>query len=224
MLGKKRLGDMLLEEGLIDGMQLQGALSRQKEWGGRLGENFVKLGSVSEITLLKFLGKQLGHPCADLSKFEIKPEVYKLISSQLAQKYKVIPLQVKKTEAQSVLFLAMSDPTNLMANDEIRFISGLLVDPVIATASQIENAIEKYYLNDEVQIRPLAEKVPTIDPEDMEIIHEVPLMERMELEKAKDSTIKNKEVMALITFLDEKGIIKKDECIKRVMALSKEGD
>ena len=214
----------MLEEGLIDEMQLQGALARQKEWGGRLGANFVKLGFISEITLLKFLGQQLGHSCADLSKFEIKPEIYNLISLQMAQKYKVIPLQVKKSKAQSVLFLAMSDPTNLMANDEIRFISGLLVDPVIATASQIENAIEKYYLNDEVQIRPLAEKVPTVKPEEMEIIHEVPLKERLELEKTKASKIQNKEVMALITFLDEKGIIKKDECIKRVMELSKEGD
>ncbi len=224
MLGKKRLGDMLFEEGLIDEMQLKGALARQKEWGGRLGENLVKLGFVSEIILLKFLGQQLGYPCADLSKFEIKPEIYNLISLHLAQKYKVVPLQVKKAETQSVLFLAMSDPTNLMANDEIRFISGLLVNPVIATASQIENAIEKYYLNDEVQIRPLSEKVPTIKPEEMEIIHEVPLKERMELEKAKASKIQNKEVMALIAFLDEKGIIKKDECIKRVMALGKEGD
>lgn len=224
MPNKKKLGEMLIENGVIDEVQLEGALTRQKQWGGRLGENLVKQGFVSEITLLKFLSKQLDLPCADLSKIEIKPEVYNLISVDLAQKNKVLPLRLKKTDVKTILYVAMSDPTNNMAIDEICFVSSHMVNPVIATASQIENAIEKYYFDDEVQIRPLEERIPSSEIAELEIVHEVTLEEKLDIDKTKDLEIKNQEVLALILLLDEKGLLGKDEYLGRLMQLREEDD
>lgn len=251
----KKLGEMLLENGVIDEVQLEGALVRQKQWGGRLGENLVNQGFVSEITLLKFLSKQLDLPCADLHKVTIKPEAYNLISVDLAQKHKVIPLRLKKIGLKNVLYVAMPDPTNNMAIDEIRFVSGYTVNPVIAAASQIENAIEKYYFDDEVHIRPLVERIASIDlAAELEIVHEIslhdqiisekssqsvladlaaelevvdetPLSEPLNLEEIKNPEIQNQEVRALIMLLDEKGILQKDEYLKKLQLLrDEEGD
>ena len=164
---EKKLGKMLLENGLIDKVQLNAALRKQKEWGGKLGANLIELGIISEIKLLKFLRKQLNYPCADLSKFKISQEAYSLISVHIAEGYHVIPLLEKESGGKKFLFLAMSDPTNIMVNNEIHFITDHIVKPVIATYSQIESAIEKYYHNDEVHIRPLSGKVPVIRQEEI---------------------------------------------------------
>lgn len=221
---QKKLGELLLENGIIDEVQLEGALVRQKQWGGRLGENLVNQGFVSEITLLKFLSKQLNLPCADLCKVDVKPEVYNLISVQLAQKHKVLPLRIQKKETKAALYLAMSDPTNNMAIDEIRFVSGYTVHPVIAAASQIESAIERYYFDDEVHIRPLVERVASIDLDlDLEIVHEIPLHDQVQLEKTNALAIQNQEVRALIALLDEKGLLKKAEYLKKLTLFKKEG-
>ena len=225
MPNRKKLGEMLLENGFIDEVQLEGTLTRQKQWGGRLGENLVKQGFVSEITLLKFLSKQLNLPCADLCKIDIKPEVYNLISVKLAQKHKVLPLQLKQTDVKSILYVAMSDPTDDMAIDEIRFMSGHMTNSVIATSSQIESAIEKYYFNDEVQIIPLVERLPSIELEaELEIVHEVPIEEQLDIEKTKNLEINNQEVLALILLLDEKGLLGKDEYLGKLAQLREEGD
>lgn len=214
MIEKRRLGDILLEKGLINKIQVEGALSRQKQWGGRFGENLVKLGYVNESSLLKSLSTQLNFPCADLSKVEIRPEACNLIPGDLAKKHKVIPFLTKKTKGRDTVFVAMADPTNIAVSDEIRFTSGYMPTPVIATTSQIENAIEKFYLKHNIKIQPLVKKAAPLKVEQMQTIHEVPLPEKLKVEKKKKIEVKDKELLALISFLDEKGIIKKDECIK----------
>jgi len=157
---KKRLGEMLIEQKLIDQLQLEAAIGRQKQWGGMLGANLVKLGYISEITLLKFLGNQLHLPCADLSKINFKEETYSLITIELAKKYHTIPLETKDAAGRKILFIAISEPTNLLAIDEISFLTGLTVRPVIATDTQIAKAIEKFYQGrDWIDIEPLSEKV-----------------------------------------------------------------
>lgn len=211
MAQKKKLGEMLLENGLVGKVQLDAALRRQKQWGGRLGENLVELGFTSEINLLKFLSKQLDFPCADLSKIKFDHGTYDLISIEIAQKYNVIPLHIKEGGSRKFLFLAMPDPTSFEAIDGVRFATGLTVKPVIGTDSQIKRAIEKYYLKNNVEIRPLTEKIPVINQEEMEIIHEVPLHEIVDEKAKKTVEIKDPELRALLGLLIEKGIITKTE-------------
>lgn len=219
MPGQKKVGEILLENGLIDKVQLDAALRRQKQWGGRLGANLVKLGYISEISLLRFLSEQLNFPCADLSKFKTNQEIFKLISIDIVKKYHIIPLQVKESAGRKSLFLAMSNPADINIIDEIDFITGCAIKPVIATDSQIESAINKYYLNKEGQIESLAEKAPVMSQEEIEIFHEVPLKERIKEEKIKNREIKTLELQALIMVLEEKGIITKDEFTKKLNKL-----
>lgn len=219
MSKKKKLGEMLLENGLVDKLQLDAALKRQEQWGGRLGKNLVELGSTSEINLLKFLSKQLNFPCTDLSKIKIAKESLGLISVELARKYNVMPLQLKESGGRKFLFLGMSDPTSFVAIDEVGFVTGFTVKPVIVTDSQIESAIEKYYVNNNLNIEPLTETVPVVKPEDMEIIHEVPMQELIDLEAEGSIDIKSPELLALLMILNEKGVLTKDEYIKKLKQL-----
>lgn len=216
MSEQKKVGEILLENGLIDELQLEAALTKQKQWGGRLGANLVKLGYISEVNLLKFLSKQLNYPCADLSNFKVDQQVFKIISVDLAKKNHIIPLQIKEDQGKKSLFLAMSNPTDISIVDEINFITGCTVKPVIATDSQIESAINKYYLNGEVEIERLAEKAPVMSQAEIEIFHEVTFKEKLEEEKIKSIQTKNPEMQALIMILEEKGILTKDEFVKKL--------
>ena len=207
MVDKKKLGEMLVEKGLIDEMQLQSAIGKQKQWGGRLGANLVKLGYIGEITLLKFLSSQLKFPCADLSKIMITDKIYSIISIEVAKQHHVIPLDLKEIEGKKVLFLAMSEPTNFVAIDEIAFLTNHNVKPVIATNSQIHSAIKKYYEGKGwVEIAPLKEKVETTEYGNLEIVHHVPIKENKEI-REKKASIKNTELLALVRVLVKKGVI-----------------
>lgn len=217
MSKKLRLGELLLSKGLIDESKLENALSRQKQWGGRLGMQFVELGYLDEITLLKFLSDQLKFECADLTKVHFMPEVYSLITTEIAKKYHVIPLTSKESAGKHYLFLAMSDPNNMLALEEIEFLTNHRVKPIIATDSQIENAIEHFY--DEktwVQIEPLTDKIKTfdLDESNMEIFHEVPMKEQVQEEEAKkkkESIDKDPQLLALIRVLVKKGVFTRKE-------------
>jgi len=215
---KKKLGEMLLEKGLIDKMQLESSIGRQKQWGGRLGSNLVKLGYISEVTLLKFLSGQLKFPCADLSKVVFSQHVHSLVSKDVARQHHIIPLDEKEVGGKKVLFVAMSEPTNIVAIDEIAFLTGLTVKPVIAADSQIESAIQKYYENKGwIRIEPLKEKVADTDHGELEVIHEVPLKEKKAMEQKTSG--KGNQLMALINLLTQKGVITADEYIKELSRL-----
>jgi type IV pilus assembly protein PilB len=136
-----RLGVMLVTANLITEEQLKNALEMQKKEGGRLGSNLVKLGYISEDKLASFLSKQYGIPAINLSGDEIDPAVVKLIPSEVAQKYQIMP--VMRTGA--TLTVAMIDPSNVFAIDDIKFMTGYNVEPVVATESALKAAINKYY-------------------------------------------------------------------------------
>ena len=212
-MAAKKLGEMLLEKGLIDRAQLETALGRQRQWGGRLGVNLVRLGFISEITLLRFLSSQLDFPCADLAKVEISKGVCNLVPKDIVKKFNVMPLQAKEKGGKKYLYLAMADPTNIMAIDEIRFRTGLTVKPVLATDSQISKAIEKYYGGRKwTVIEPLQEKVPPMEREmKMEIFYDVPADDSGKAQKEYARTEKNPQLLALIRLLVKKGIIGKEE-------------
>ncbi len=137
-----RIGEMLLKAGLIKEKDLEEALKRQKETGKRLGSTLVEMGVIDEKTLVKFLAKQLGVPPVDLSTLKTIPEdVLSLVPPETAYRYQVLPLARKG----NVLFLAMVDPTNIIAIDEIRFSTGLEVSPAIALESALNEALRKFY-------------------------------------------------------------------------------
>ncbi len=139
---QKRLGEMLIEAGLITEIQLRGALGRQMKWGGRLGGNLIKLGNLSEQNLLRFLAAQTGIKEIDISKIRILPHITKLVPEKVADKHTLIPLAMKD---QHTLIVACADPTDLAALDHISFITSHKVIPVIATQTQILAAIDRYY-------------------------------------------------------------------------------
>jgi type IV pilus assembly protein PilB len=136
-----KLGEILVRENLITPQQLRETLEYQRANGGRLGSNLVKLGYVSDDVVTAVLSRQYGVPSINLDLFQIDKNVIKLISEDVALKYTVLP--ISKTGA--TLTLAMADPTNVFAMDDIKFMTGLNVEPVIASESSIQNAVGKYY-------------------------------------------------------------------------------
>jgi type IV pilus assembly protein PilB len=144
-----RLGELLVRENLISLQQLQKAQEEQKAKGGRIGYHLTKLGFIEESELTDFLSKQYGVPSINLKDFEIDPDVIKLLAKDVAEKHQCIAVN----RAGASLILAMSDPSNIYAIDDIKFITGYNIEVVVASEQAIKEAIDKYY----------AEKGPSYD-------------------------------------------------------------
>jgi type IV pilus assembly protein PilB len=136
-----KLGDLLLKQKLITPQQLETALKLQREEGGKIGEALVRVGAVSEADITETLSQQFGVPSIDLAHFEIDPGVIKVVPGEVARKYGVLP--VNKTGA--TLTIAMGDPTNVFAMDDIKFMTGYNVEPVVASEIALRKAIDKHY-------------------------------------------------------------------------------
>lgn len=145
MAGKRRLGQMLLDEGLIDELQLTRALGEQKQWGRRLGHALIKLGFVSEEDVVRVLARQLGVPAVRLQGKVVDPEVIERVPRPLARKYRCIPLFVKHEAGFDVLYLGMDDPTDLSALDDLAFRTGERIRPVLVGPLDIEDALLRLY-------------------------------------------------------------------------------
>src|SRR6266511_2022031 len=138
-----KLGEILVRENLISPQHLREALDYQREHGGRLGFNLVKLGLVTDDMITAVLSRQYGIPSVNLDLFQIDEPVLRLIPQEVAQKYSVLPL----SRVGATLTLAMVDPTNVFAMDDIKFMTGLNVEPVVVAEASIQQAISKYYGN-----------------------------------------------------------------------------
>ncbi|MBI4466780.1 MAG: type IV-A pilus assembly ATPase PilB [Acidobacteria bacterium] len=136
-----RLGEILIKEKLITQEQLHQALDAQKKQGGRLGATLVKLGMISDEEITGVLSRQYGVPAINLSYYEVDPAVVKLVPQETAVRYQVVPL----SRVGSTLTIAMVDPTNVFAMDDIKFMTGLKVEPVVASENAIMEAITKFY-------------------------------------------------------------------------------
>jgi type IV pilus assembly protein PilB len=136
-----RLGELLVRENLISLQQLQKAQEEQRKTGGRIGSLLVKQGAIAEHDLTNFLSKQYGVPAISLKDFDIDDEVVKLIPKVTAEKHQVVPVN----RAGSSLIVAMSDPSNIFAIDDIKFLTGYNVEVVVASEQAIKEAIERYY-------------------------------------------------------------------------------
>jgi type IV pilus assembly protein PilB len=136
-----KLGETLLRENLITPQQLKEALDYQRLHGGRLGSTLVKLGMLSDEEVTAVLSRQYGVPSVNLDLFEVDQTAIKLISQETARKYMVLPL----SRVGPTLTLAMVDPTNVLAIDDIKFMTGLQVEPVIVSEAALGGSIERYY-------------------------------------------------------------------------------
>jgi type IV pilus assembly protein PilB len=136
-----KLGEILVRENLLSAQQLRDALDYQREHGGRLGFNLVKLGLVSDDMITAVLSRQYGVPSVNLELFDIDDSVIRLIPHEVAQKYSVLPL----SRVGATLTLAMVDPTNVFAMDDIKFMTGLNIEPVVVSEASVQEAIAKYY-------------------------------------------------------------------------------
>jgi type IV pilus assembly protein PilB len=176
MAGK--LGEILLKENLISPDQLKQALDHQKANGGRLGNTLVKLGFMSDEEVTAVLSHQYGVPSINLNYFEIDPGVTKLIPMETALKFQVLPL----SRVGSSLTLAMVDPTNVFAMDDIKFMTGFNIEPVVASETAIAEAIRKNYgsIEEQERKRELDEIVSFIDEAEQEML---------ELEAADETTL-----------------------------------
>jgi len=136
-----RIGELLLKEKRITPQQLQEALNAQKANGGKLGASLVKLGFVRDEEITALLSKQYGVPSINLAQFELDPAVIKLVPADTAIKYQIVPL----ARNGASLTIAMTDPTNVFAMDDIKFMTGYNVEPVVASEIAVTEALERYY-------------------------------------------------------------------------------
>ena len=136
-----KLGEILVRENLLTPQQLREALDFQRENGGRLGFNLVKLGLVTDDMITAVLSRQYGVPSVNLDLFDVDESVIRLIPREVADKYSVLPL----SRVGATLTLAMVDPTNVFAMDDIKFMTGLNIEPVVVSEAGVQDAISRYY-------------------------------------------------------------------------------
>jgi type IV pilus assembly protein PilB len=180
----QRLGDLLVKEKIITTEQLDAALRAQKQSGpsSRLGSTLVQLGYVSDEEITNFLSRQYGVPAINLQYFEIDPGVVKLIPEETAKRYQIIPL----SRVGASLTIAMVDPTNVFAMDDIKFMTGFNIEPVVASEPAIAEAIVKAYGLTETQQENVDELLASMDEADVELQADQAEMDLAELEKSAD--------------------------------------
>jgi type IV pilus assembly protein PilB len=186
-----RLGELLVRNKLIDESQLAKALAEQKSQGGRLGASLIRLGFLKEEELSAFLSRQYGVPSINLAEFEIDPGVIRLVPPDVAQKYQIIPIN----RAGSTLIVAMSDPSNIFAIDDIKFMTGFNVEVVVAPDTSIKAAIDKYY----DQSATLADVMNDLEDIDLEVIDDADDVDVSELAKASEDAPVVKLVNLILT-------------------------
>jgi type IV pilus assembly protein PilB len=176
-----RLGEILLKESLITQDQLQKALEFQRANGGKLGSCLTRMGFITDDDITGVLSRQYGVPSINLKFYEIDPNVIKLIPQDTALRYQVIPL----SRVGSVLTIAMTDPTNVFAMDDIKFMTGFNVEPVVASESAIGEAITRFYGGSDGDSEELSKMMKDlVDDEELELAAEEAELDAASLEKA----------------------------------------
>lgn len=143
---RRRLGDLLIEAGLLSEQQLKIALNEQRKWGGRLGRTVVEMGFVTETAIGQVLAKQLSLPSFDLDTEPVNPQAATWLRLDICERYGVFPLGINHRDR--TISIATSDPTNLEHLQAIEFATNMKVLPTVATASAIERAIRRYYFGE----------------------------------------------------------------------------
>jgi hypothetical protein len=226
MTPTKKIGELLMEAGLIDDFQLQSALSQQRSWGGKLGSILIEMEFVREEDLAQTIAKQVRTPWANLFDPEIPETILKVIKDDVAKKYNVLPV---RKEAGG-LVVAMADPLDIDVIDALRFATGFQIKPALALESELKDAIRKYYDHEEVVRKPSKrfKDIARTTKGEVEIIHSSDMAANLSQESsppvavpdeaAHQHTGHDRDVRfdALISLLIEKGIITRDELVNMV--------
>ncbi len=187
-----RLGELLVRNQLISDDQLAKAIAEQKREGIRLGAALVKLGYVQEHDLASFLSKHYGVPSINLAEFDVDPAVVSLIPAEVSQKYQLVPIN----RAGATLIVAMADPSNIFAIDDIKFMTGFNVEVVVAAEAAIKDAIDKYY----DQSSTMADALEGLENfDDLELVDDVGFEDVNELERASEDAPVVKLVNLILT-------------------------
>jgi type IV pilus assembly protein PilB len=199
----QRLGDLLVKEKIITPEQLEQATKTQKEQNCRLGSALVKLGFLTDEDVTNFLSRQYGVPAINLSYFEIDPAVVKLIPFETAKRYQILPL----SRVGASLTIAMVDPTNVFAMDDIKFMTGFNIEPVVASESSILAGIDKSYGTGtkEEDLETVMQSMSEMSENDIELQAEEQEMELSQLEKAADEAPVVKLVNLVLTDAVKRG-------------------
>src|ERR1700681_4262919 len=192
----QRLGDLLVKEKVITPEQLEQAMKTQKETSVRLGAALVKLGFLTDEDVTNFLSRQYGVPAINLSYFEIDPAVVKLIPFETVKRYQILPL----SRVGASLTIAMVDPTNVFAMDDIKFMTGFNIEPVVASESSILESIEKAYgTTQQEDLETVMQSMTEVNDADVELQSEETEMGLADLEKAADEAPIGKLVNLILT-------------------------
>ncbi len=198
-----RLGEMLIKESLITPEQLRQAIDHQKKHGGRLGTALIKLGFVKDDDITNVLSRQYGVPSINLKYYDVDAAVIKLIPQDTAVRYQIVPL----SRVGSTLTIAMTDPTNVFAMDDIKFMTGFNVEPVVASESAIVEAISKFY-GDVQSVEELTKVMKDLtgdDAGDLELAAEEQEMNLADLERAAEEAPIIKLVNLILTDAVKRG-------------------
>jgi len=208
----EKIGELLLKEKIISPEQLRRAIEEQKIMGGRLGSTMVNLGFIKEQELINFLSKQYGVPAVNLREFEIDPKVSRLVPFEICDKYNLIPIN----RAGSTLIVAIADPSNIFAIDDVKFLTGYNVEVVVASEAAIKEAIEREFKrkiskeDTEQEAPPVIEEAPIEEPsledavslleevEDLEVVQEEEEVNVNELQRATEDAPVVKLVNAIL--------------------------
>ena len=198
----QRLGDLLVKEKIITPEQLQQAIKVQKEQNCRLGSALVKLSFLTDEDVTNFLSRQYGVPAINLSYFEIDSSVVKLIPYDTAKRYQILPL----SRVGASLTIAMVDPTNVFAMDDIKFMTGFNIEPVVASESAILEGIEKAYgAGKEEDLDQVMQSISDMDETDVELQADTEEVGLADLEKAADEAPIVKLVNLILTDAVKRG-------------------
>ena len=175
-----RLGEILVKESLITQDQLQKALEFQRVNGGKLGSCLTKMGFITDDDITGVLSRQYGVPSINLKYYEIDPTVIRLIPQDTALRYQVVPL----SRVGSVLTIAMTDPTNVFAMDDVKFMTGFNVEPVVASEAAISDAISRFYGGAAANGEELSNLMRDLVEEELELAPDDEELDAASLEKA----------------------------------------
>jgi type IV pilus assembly protein PilB len=198
-----RLGEILIKENLITADQLKQAVEYQKKNNGRLGTCLMKLGFVRDDEITQVLSRQYGVPSINLKYYEVEPAVIKLIPQETAVRYQVVPL----SRVGATLTIAMTDPTNVFAMDDIKFMTGFNVEPVVASESDINDAIQKFYgdVSSGEELNKVMKDLTAEDDADLEISAEEDELDAASLERAAEEAPIIKLVNLILTDAVKRG-------------------
>ncbi|MEM7048269.1 MAG: type IV-A pilus assembly ATPase PilB [Acidobacteriota bacterium] len=191
-----RFGDFLVKTGKVSDEQLHEALAAQKSQGGRLGSNLVKLGFLSEANLIDLLSQHFGVPSVDLAHLEIDETVLKIIPADIARKYTILPV----AKAGATVTLAMIDPTNVFAMDDVKFMTGYRVEPVVTSEISLRAAIEEHYGSTHaIELKKVMEDLTEEAEADLEVLDEEEDLDLATLEEESETAPVVKLVNIILT-------------------------